>query len=155
MYNNAMDIIQLVFAFVNAPLFATFLLGMFWSRTTGTGAFIGLILGTARRALPRAHPLAGQPARHQGRLPGRRAHLPERDGPELLARRHLRLHRLLLATAGISLATARTKTDDELKGLVYSLTPKIKDESLAWYQRPAVLGTVLLAACVVLNLIFW
>ena len=34
MYNNAMDIIQLVFGFVNAPLFATFLLGMFWKRTT-------------------------------------------------------------------------------------------------------------------------
>ena len=32
-----MDIIQLVFGFVNAPLFATFLLGMFWARTTGTG----------------------------------------------------------------------------------------------------------------------
>ena len=41
-YSNAMDIIQLVFGFVNAPLFATFLLGMFWARTTGTGAFLGL-----------------------------------------------------------------------------------------------------------------
>ena len=30
-YSNAMDIIQLVFGFVNAPLFATFLLGMFWA----------------------------------------------------------------------------------------------------------------------------
>ena len=47
MYNNAMDIIQLVFGFVNAPLFATFLLGMFWKRTTGTGAFLGLFGGIA------------------------------------------------------------------------------------------------------------
>ena len=47
MYNNAMDIIQLVFGFVNAPLFATFLLGMFWKRTTGTGAFFGLFGGIA------------------------------------------------------------------------------------------------------------
>ena len=38
-----MDIIQLVFGFVNAPLFATFLLGMFWKRTTGTGAFLRLV----------------------------------------------------------------------------------------------------------------
>ena len=30
-----MDLLQLVFAFVNAPLFATFMLGMFWKRTTG------------------------------------------------------------------------------------------------------------------------
>src|SRR5208283_435140 len=51
LYNNAMDIIQLVFGFVNAPLFATFLLGMFWKRATGTGAFLGLLGGTATSAL--------------------------------------------------------------------------------------------------------
>ena len=37
-YNNIMDLLQLVFGFVNAPLFATFLLGMFWKRATGHGA---------------------------------------------------------------------------------------------------------------------
>ena len=65
LYNNAMDIIQLVFAFVNAPLFATFLLGMFWKRTTGTGAFLGLLarhrhLGrsSTRSRSPRATPRA-------------------------------------------------------------------------------------------------
>src|SRR2546421_3872671 len=42
-FNNIMDMLQLVFAFVNAPLFATFLLGMFWKRATGHGAFIGLL----------------------------------------------------------------------------------------------------------------
>ena len=36
-----MDLLQLVFGFVNAPLFATFLLGMFWRRATGHGAFFG------------------------------------------------------------------------------------------------------------------
>ncbi|MGA2870375.1 MAG: Na+/galactose cotransporter, partial [Verrucomicrobiota bacterium] len=51
MYNNAMDIIQLVFGFVNAPLFATFLLGMFWKRTTGTGAFLGLFGGIGCSAI--------------------------------------------------------------------------------------------------------
>ena len=40
-FNNIMDMLQLVFAFVNAPLFATFLLGMFWKRTTGHGASPG------------------------------------------------------------------------------------------------------------------
>jgi SSS family solute:Na+ symporter len=64
MYNNAMDIIQLVFGFVNAPLFATFLLGMFWKRTTGTGAFLGLF-----GAVPFADDCPRQPARCQGRLP--------------------------------------------------------------------------------------
>jgi SSS family solute:Na+ symporter len=42
-FNNIMDMLQLVFSFVNAPLFATFLLGMFWKRTTGHGAFWGLV----------------------------------------------------------------------------------------------------------------
>ena len=38
-FNNIMDFLQLIFAFVNAPLFATFLLGMFWKRATGHAAF--------------------------------------------------------------------------------------------------------------------
>ena len=63
-YNNAMDIIQLVFGFVNAPLFATFLLGMFWKRTTGTGAFLGLFGGIAGSALFHALTIA------QGNVPG-------------------------------------------------------------------------------------
>src|SRR5579872_2989879 len=53
-FNNIMDVLQLVFAFVNAPLFATFLLGMFWKRTTGHGAFVGLLAGTAAAALHHA-----------------------------------------------------------------------------------------------------
>ncbi len=48
-YNNIMDLLQLVFGFVNAPLFATFLLGMFWKRTTGHGAFSGLLTRHRRR----------------------------------------------------------------------------------------------------------
>src|SRR3982751_5864403 len=49
-FNNIMDVLQLVFGFVNAPLLATFLLGMFWKRTTGHGAFTGLLTGTASAA---------------------------------------------------------------------------------------------------------
>src|SRR5204862_4713966 len=50
-FNNIMDMLQLVFGFVNAPLFATFLLGMFWRRATGHGAFFGLLGGTLGAAL--------------------------------------------------------------------------------------------------------
>ena len=39
-FNDIMDFLQLVFGFVNAPLFATFLLGMFWKRATGHGALL-------------------------------------------------------------------------------------------------------------------
>ena len=49
-FNNIMDTLQLVFSIVNAPLFATFLLGMFWKRTTGHAAFTGLVSGTVARA---------------------------------------------------------------------------------------------------------
>jgi SSS family solute:Na+ symporter len=57
-------------------------------------------------------------------------------------------------TLVLSLATKRTKTNEELKGLVYSLTPKLKDEEKAWYLRPAVAGMMLLIGCVILNIIF-
>ncbi|MCK4992585.1 MAG: sodium:solute symporter family protein, partial [Bacteroidales bacterium] len=50
-FNNVMDFLQLIFAFVNAPLFAAFLLGMFWKRTTGHAAFWGLIGGTISAAV--------------------------------------------------------------------------------------------------------
>src|SRR5207244_13514831 len=48
---NIMDFLQLVCAFVDAPLFATFALGMFWKRTTGHGAFAGLVAGTLAAAV--------------------------------------------------------------------------------------------------------
>ena len=50
----------------------------------------------------------------------------------------------------------RTKSEEELRGLVYSLTPHVaKDESLAWYAQPATLAFLVLAATIVLNIIFW
>ena len=51
--------------------------------------------------------------------------------------------------------TRREKTDAELGGLVYSLTPRITDHELEWYKRPATLGTAVLALTLVLNIIFW
>jgi SSS family solute:Na+ symporter len=60
-----------------------------------------------------------------------------------------------ILTLVISLATSRTKSDADLKGLVYSLTPKIVDNNQPWYLRPGVVGVFLLVVCVILNLIFW
>jgi len=154
-YNNAMDVIQLVFGFVNAPLFATFIFGMFWVRTTATGAFWGLLLGTATSAAFHALTLAS------GNLPGIKGgyiHVVRYFPSEMAQNFWLAAFAFIacfVLTAVISLATKRTKTDEELKGLVYSLTPKIKDDEQNWFMRPAVLGVILLAACVVLNIIFW
>jgi SSS family solute:Na+ symporter len=150
-----MDIIQLVFGFVNAPLFATFLLGMFWARATGTGAFLGLLGGTATSGLFHALTIA------QGNAPGIKggylgvAHTFPSEMAQNFWLASFAFLACFLLTGGISLATARTKPDEELKGLVYSLTPKIKDEGTAWHLRPAVIGTVLMIGCVILNLIFW
>jgi SSS family solute:Na+ symporter len=154
-WSNAMDIIQLVFGFVNAPLFATFLFGMFWKRTTSTGAFLGLLGGTATSAL--FHSLTSA----VGNTPGIKGgylgvvQVFPSDMAQNFWLASFAFTVCFVLTLGISLATRRTKTDEELKGLVYSLTPKIKDDEAAWYLRPAVLGVVLLAGCVILNLIFW
>ncbi len=154
-YNNAMDIIQLVFGFVNAPLFATFLLGMFWKRCTGTGAFLGLFAGIGTSAVFHSLTLA------QGNVPGvKGGYLAVvRTFPSEMAQNFwlaaFAFTVCLVLTWGISIVTRRTKSDEELKGLVYSLTPKLRDDDQPFYLRPAVIGTVLLIACVVLNVIFW
>ena len=154
-YNNCMDIIQLVFGFVNAPLFATFLLGMFWKRTTATGAFLGLFGGIASSALFHSLTIA------QGNTPGLKGGYVKivSTFPSEMAQNFWLAAFAFIAcfvlTLVISLATRRTKTDAELKGLVYSLTPKIVDNNIPVYQRPAVVGTFLLIVCIILNFIFW
>jgi SSS family solute:Na+ symporter len=165
-WSNAMDIIQLVFGFVNAPLFATFLLGMFWKRTTSHGAFFGLLGGTMASALFHsvAH-AAGNPLGAKGGYLWSLMDKPISAIPQYCQFNSDMAVNFWLAafaftvcfvlTAGISLVTARTKSDEELKGLVYSLTPKLKDEEQHFLLRPAVLGIILLGACVVLNVIFW
>ncbi len=154
-YNNAMDIIQLVFGFVNAPLFGTFLLGMFWKRTTGTGAFLGLFGGIGTSALFHALTIS------TGNTPGLKGGYLAvvHTFPSEMAQNFWLAAAAFVAcfvlTGGISLATARRKSDDELKGLVYSLTPKLKAEERNFFLRPAVFGTLLLVGCVILNVIFW
>jgi solute:Na+ symporter, SSS family len=154
-YSNAMDIVQLVFGFVNAPLFATFLLGMFWARTTSHGAFFGLLGGTLTSALFHGFTLA------TGNSPGIKGGwitvvqlLPS----EMAQNFWLAIFAFLSCfalTIVISLATRRTKSNEQLAGLVYSLTPKIVEPDQAWYLKPGVLGSVLLVVCITLNIIFW
>ena len=60
-----------------------------------------------------------------------------------------------LVTVFLSLATKKIKTDEELKGLVYSLTPKLNEEKVAWYQWSSTLAVFVLAIAVVLTIMFW
>jgi SSS family solute:Na+ symporter len=155
MYNNAMDIIQLVFGFVNAPLFATFLLGMFWKRTTGTGAFLGLFLGICGSALFHALTIT------TGNLPGVKGgylgvlHVFPSEMAQNFWLASFAFIVCFALTVAISFATKSQKTDEDLKGLVYSLTPKIKPGDVPFYLQPGVVGVVLLIACLIMNLIFW
>ena len=60
-----------------------------------------------------------------------------------------------IATVGVSLATRQRKSDGELAGLVYALTPRPKEDDVAWYKRPAILGLLVLTLTLVLNIVFW
>jgi SSS family solute:Na+ symporter len=60
-----------------------------------------------------------------------------------------------VATIVISLATAQRKSEDDLKGLVYALTPRLRDQGLPWYKQPALLGMIVLGLTLILNVIFW
>ena len=154
-FNNIMDLLQLVFGFVNAPLFATFLLGMFWKRATGHGAFLGLLGGTVCAALFHGLSLAG------GATPGIKGGW---IAPEFVFRSEMGQNfyvaiaawsACFVLTVLVSLVTRRNKTDAELQGLVYSLTPRLPPESgEPWYKRPVVIGVIVLAVTLGLNLLF-
>jgi SSS family solute:Na+ symporter len=153
-FNNIMDMLQLVFAFVNAPLFATFALGMFWRRTTGHAAFVGLISGTLAAAihhglsLPRGA-VVGVKGGYLGVITTYPSELGQTFWTAIAA-----FSTCFVVTIVVSLLT-KPRPADELRGLVYSLTPKPEETETVWYKRPATLAIVVLALTVVLNIIFF
>lgn len=154
-FNNIMDLLQLVFAFVNAPLFATFLLGMFWKRTTGHGAFYGLISGTLAAAVH--HGLTqpvGETSPVKGGWLGAVLHHYPSDMAQSFWTAIFAWSVCFVVTIVVSLMTVQTKNDGQLTGLVYSLTPKPEETERVWYKRPAVLGAVVLLGALILNIIF-
>jgi SSS family solute:Na+ symporter len=151
-FNNIMDMLQLVFSFVNAPLFATFLLGMFWSRATGHGAFCGLVSGTLAAALHYELTLVS----------GTTPFLPKiavlHQYPSDMAQNFWGAiwawTTCFLITIAVSIVTA-PKPKNELEGLVYSLTPRQSETHLPWFRRPGLLGAGVLALTIILNVVFW
>mgnify|MGYP006284629407 CR=1 FL=1 len=156
MFNNIMDFLQLIFAFINAPLFAAFLMGMFTKRTTGHGAFWGLLTGTFSAGL--VHGFT-QPVGAETLVKGGWTGTVLQTFPSEMAQNFwiaiIAFSVALVATIVISLLTKRTKTDEQLKGLVYQLTPKTIDDSKHWYQRPGFLAWVVGIIAVILSIIFW
>lgn len=148
-FNSIMDLLQLVFSFVNAPLFATFALGMFWKRATGHGAFWGLIAGTGAAAV--THGLTTAEGKGGWIFP---LHDFYSGSSQAFNIAWISFLSCLVITILVSLFT-RPASNESLTGLVYSLTPKQKDKEKIWYKNPLWIGIVVLAASLVLNIIFF
>ncbi len=148
-FNNIMDFLQLIFAFVNAPLFATFLLGMFWKRTTSSGAFWGLLTGLVGGGLT----LGLTVAENKG---GWIMNLHE--FPSAMAQNFwiaiISWCACLLVTFVVTLFTA-PKPESELHNLVYGVTDLPHEGAVIWYKRPWPLALMVIAVLVLVNLIFW
>jgi SSS family solute:Na+ symporter len=143
-YNNIMDYIQLLFSFFNAPLFATFIIGMFWKRMTPWAGLYGLIAGTLGAAV--AHYAnswdivdlgSDQAAAFWGAVTAFVADA--------------------LVTVGVSMVT-QPKPVAELQGLVYGMAnipDELSEEEKAWYRKPSTLAIGVLGIVLVLSIIFW
>jgi SSS family solute:Na+ symporter len=147
-YNSINDLLQLVFSFVNAPLFGTFLLGMFWKRTTGHGAFFGLLSGTAAAAVTHGLTIAEGKGGWLGDV---------HTFPSVMAQNFwiaiCAWTTCFLVTILVSLAT-RPRPQAELEGLVYGLTKKPPREAVSWYMRPVPVAICVAILALVLNLWF-
>lgn len=148
-FNSIMDLLQLVFSFVNAPLFATFFLGMFWKRTSANGAFYGLISGTAAAAL--THGLTTAEGKGGWLM---NLHEFYSGTSQAFTIASIAFVVCFLMTALISLFTT-PQPESSLVGLVYSLTPRQKDKAKVWYKNPLMLGILVLIATLVLNIVFY
>ena len=148
-FNNIMDFLQLVFAFVNAPLFATFLLGMFWKRTTSDGAFWGLLTGLIGGGLT----LGLTVAENKG---GWIANLHQ--FPSTMAQNFwiaiISWSACLIVTVLITMVTT-PKAESELHNLVYGVTDIPHEGTAPWYKRPGPLALVVIAVLIIINIIFW
>src|SRR6476661_67969 len=143
-YDNVMTYLQTLFGFFNAPLFATFILGMFWKRMTPTAGWVGLVAGTLSAIAIDRLAAAGVID-----LPG--------QGAAFLAASTAFVVDLVLSIV-VSLVT-KPKPASELKGLVYSETPRedlvdAHEASYPWYRRTLPLAGVALVMVIALNAAF-
>ena len=148
-FNNIMDFLQLVFGFVNAPLFATFLLGMFWRRTTGHGAFTGLVSGTAAAAFTHGLTVAENKGGWLGVVETFPSSMAQNFWIAIWA-----WTTCFVVTIAVSLVT-KAKPASELHNLVYGLTEVPKEEGVPWYQRPGPLAVFVAILCIALNFLYW
>lgn len=146
---SIMEYMQALFTIVNAPLFATILLGMFWKRINGAGAFWGLLTGMVTSAtlflLVRYNLLSA-------------AVVAFDPNASPMAVNFWRAIWVWIITFGltiiISYLTAPPK-EENLTGLVCAkkMFPSYKNLSL--HKRPAFWATIALIILIALNIIYW
>jgi SSS family solute:Na+ symporter len=155
-FGNIMDFLQTIFSLINAPLFAVIFLGMFWKRTTGHAAFTGLLLGFLMALLHHGLTIpAGATSLVKGgwiaTLHTYPVEMAQNFWTAIIA-----FGVSTTVTVGLTFLTKQKKTDEELNGLVYSLTPRtIVDKNLSWYQRPVGLAILVSVIFLILTIMFW
>ncbi len=150
-YTNLMDYLQTLFGFFNAPLFATFILGMFWKRMTPTAGWAGLVSGTLAAVAVAFLSEDAFGSVSLGVLP------LSGQGASFVAASAAFVVDIVVSVV-VSQVTA-PKPVSELAGLVYSETPKEQRTDpdahrLPWYQSPTKLAGIALVMVIVLNVIF-
>ncbi|WP_336032158.1 sodium:solute symporter family protein [Geodermatophilus sp. FMUSA9-8] len=150
-YSNLMDYLQTLFGFFNAPLFATFILGMFWKRMTPTAGWTGLVSGTLAAVAVAFLSEDAFGAASLGVLPlgGQGASFVAASAAFVVD---------IVVSVAVSMVTA-PKPVAQLAGLVYSETPKEQRTDpdahrLPWYQSPTKLAGIALVMVIALNVIF-
>ncbi len=151
-YQNIMDYLQTLFGFFNAPLFATFILGMFWKRMSATAGWMGLVSGTLAAVLVGviSTDVLGPMSQGWIGLTGQGASFVAATAAFVVD----------IVVSIIATLMTSPKPEPELRGLVYSLTPKsdFHDENegeLPWYQQPKRLALISLIMVIALNIAFW
>jgi solute:Na+ symporter, SSS family len=148
-FASIMDYVQALFGFFIAPLFGTVLLGMLWKRVTRAAGFWGLLAGTVSSVtmflLMKSDP-------HWVSL---FALSPQAKG--LAQDMYQSLWSCTTCVVVTVLVTMVTKPrpDQELKGLVYSLTEVAREEHTSLLHKPVFWGIAALAMLVILQIIFW
>ena len=148
-FPSIMDYMQAIFSWVNAPLFATMLLGMFVVWITPAGAFWGLLLGMGTSI---AMFLA---VKFQWIDPAR---LTLSNAASDMAVNFWRAWWAWLVcfsmTILISLFTKK-KPKEELVGLVKGLTEETARDGVPFLKRPEFYAILSVIVLVILNIYFW
>jgi SSS family solute:Na+ symporter len=150
-FTNVMDYLQTLFGFFNAPLFATFIVGMFWKRMTPTAGWVGLVSGTLSAVTVAFLSEDGLKDLSVGVLP------LTGQGAAFVAASTAFVVDVVVSVA-VSVVT-EPKPASELRGLVYSETPRDDlvdphESRLPWYQRTIPLAGVALVLVIILNVAF-